>query len=58
MPDDDIFPSLYKYKSEHSVLNLQKLCTEIAEFCLTLYASMQSDEERKVFKAMVEKLNK
>lgn len=58
MPDEDIFPSLYKYKSEHSTLNLQKLCTEIAEFCLTLYASTQSDEERKIFKAMVEKLPK
>lgn len=54
----DIFPALHKYKKEHSVVNLQKLCVEIAEFCLTLYASTQSDEERKVFKAMVEKLNK
>ena len=54
----DIFPALHKYKKEHNIVNLQKLCVEIAEFCLTLYASTQSDEERKVFKAMVEKLNK
>ena len=55
---ETIFPSINKYRNEHNTINLQKLCTEIAEFCSVLYASTQSDEERKVFKAMVEKLNK
>lgn len=54
----DIFPALHKYKKEHNVVNLQKLCVEIAEFCSQIYASTQSDEERKVYKSMLEKLNK
>jgi hypothetical protein len=54
----DIFPALHKYKKEHNIVNLQKLCVEIAEFCLQIYASTQSDEERKVYKSMLEKLNK
>jgi hypothetical protein len=56
--ENDIFPALYKYKKEHNIVNLQKLCVEIAEFCLQIYASTQSDEERKVYKSMLEKLNK
>lgn len=54
----DIFPALHKYKKQHTLINLQKLCTEIADFCLAIYASTQSDEERKVYKSMLEKLNK
>jgi hypothetical protein len=54
----DIFPALNKYKKEHNIVNLQKLCVEVAEFCSQIYASTQSDEERKVYKSMLEKLNK
>jgi hypothetical protein len=54
----DIFPALHKYKKEHNIINLQKLCVEIAEFCSQIYASTQSDEERKIYKNMLEKLNK
>lgn len=54
----DIFPALHKYKKEHNIINLQKLCVEIAEFCSQIYASTQSDEERRVYKSMLEKLNK
>lgn len=55
----DSFPTLNKYKKEHTLINLQKLCIEVADFCLAIYASTQSDEERTVFKKMlVEKLNK
>lgn len=56
--ENDIFPALHKYKKEHNIVNLQKLCVEIAEFCSQIYASTQSDEERKVYKSMLEKLNK
>ena len=55
---NDIFPALQKYKSQHTLINLQKLCVEVAEFCRAIYASTQSDEERKVYKSMLEKLNK
>ena len=54
----EIFPALHKYKTEHTIANLQKLCVEVADFCKAIYASTQSDEERKVYKNMLEKLNK
>lgn len=44
-----IFPALQKYKVEHTKTNLQKLCVEIAEFCNSVYASTQNQEEREVF---------
>lgn len=54
----DIFPALHKYQKDHTALNLQKLCVEISEFCDAVYASTQNDEERAIFKKMVQKLNK
>ena len=54
----DIFPALQKYKNEHSIVNLQKLCVEISEFCRSVYASTRSDDERKIYRAMIEKLNR
>lgn len=55
---EDIFPALQKYREEHNKSNLQKLCVEILQFCRSVYASTQSDEERKIYRAMTEKLNK
>lgn len=52
-----IFPALHKYKISHSTENLQKLCVEIAEFCRAVYASTRNDEERRIYKDMLEKLN-
>ena len=52
----DIFPALHKYKTEHTTVNLQKLCVEIAEFCRAVYASTKSSEEREVFAKMIDKL--
>lgn len=54
----DIFPALQKYKDEHSTANLQKLMVEILEFCRSVYASTRSEQERKIYYSMVEKLNK
>ncbi len=54
----DIFPALQKYKDEHSTANLQKLMVEILEFCRSVYASTRSDEERKIYRSFIEKLNK
>ena len=54
----DIFPALQKYKDEHNTANLQKLMVEILEFCRSVYASTQNDAERKVYRSMIEKLNK
>lgn len=52
----DIFPALHKYKTDHSTANLQKLCVEISEFCRAIYASTKNDDERKIYRAMIDKL--
>ena len=54
----DFFPALQKYKDEHNTANLQKLMVEILEFCRSVYASTQNDAERKIYRSMIEKLNK
>lgn len=56
--DLDIFPSLKKYKDEHNTANLQKLMVEILEFCRSVYASTKNEAERKIYRSMIEKLNK
>lgn len=45
----DIFPALHKYKNEHNIANLQKLCVEVVEFCRAIYASTKNETERKVY---------
>ena len=55
---ESIFPALQKYKAEHTKTNLQKLCVEIAEFCKSVYASTQNQEEREVYYSMLDKLSK
>ena len=54
----DIFPALHTYQSQHNAINLQKLCVEVAGFCRSIYASTKNDEERKIFRNMLDKLNK
>ena len=54
----DIFPALHKYKTEHNTDNLKKLCVEISDFCRAVYASTTSKEERNIYFAMLDKLNK
>lgn len=54
----DIFPALHKYKAVHNITNLQKLCVEIADFCRAIYASTESPQERQIYYAMLDKLNK
>lgn len=54
----DIFPALHKYQTEHTAVNLQKLCVEIAEFCQKVYASTRNDNERNIYFNMLDKLNK
>lgn len=53
-----IIPSLHKYKANHNIINLQKLCVEISEFCRAVYASTQNAEERQVYREFIDKLNK
>ena len=53
-----IFPALHKYKTEHNTANLQKLCVEVADFCRAIYASTTSEQERKIYFDMLDKLKK
>ena len=53
-----IFPALHKYKISHNTENLQKLCVEIAQFCRAVYSSTQNEQERNIYFAMLDKLNK
>jgi hypothetical protein len=53
-----LFPALHKYKIEHSTINLQKLCVEIAQFCRAVYSSTQNERERQIYFDMIDKLNK
>ena len=54
----DIIPALHKYKSDHNITNLQKLCVEIADFCRAVYSSTTSPQERQIYFDMLDKLNK
>lgn len=54
----DIIPALHKYKVTHNITNLQKLCVEIADFCRAVYSSTQNEQERNIYFAMLDKLNK
>jgi hypothetical protein len=53
-----IFPALHKYKSDHNIINLKKLCVEIVDFCRAVYASTENEQERQIFNDMLDKLIK
>lgn len=53
-----IVPALHKYKANHNITNLQKLCVEIADFCRAVYSSTENEQERQIYYAMLDKLNK
>ena len=53
-----IVPALHKYKADHNITNLQKLCVEIADFCRAIYASTKSPQERQIYFNMLDKLTK
>lgn len=63
MPDSvqkeysDVFPALVEYQKEHTINSLKKVCIELEEFILRLYASTKSEAERDVFWRFVKKLN-
>ena len=54
----DIIPALHKYKANHNITNLQKLCVEVSDFCRAIYASTQNEAERNIYSDMLDKLNK
>ena len=53
---DNAFPTYNKYLQEHSEHNLKKLCLEIKEFCVSVYSTLQSEEEKKIYFDMLKSL--
>lgn len=53
---EEFMPSLRKYKDERSLVNFQKLCVEIVEFLRNVYASTRNEEEREVYRQMLNRL--
>ena len=52
----DVFPALKEYQKEHSEHNLRKLCLEIQEFCISVYATLKSQEEKNIYFSMIKNL--
>ena len=46
------------YRPLHNTDNLKKLCVEIADFCRAIYASTQNEDERQIYRNMVENLKR
>lgn len=60
-PDEefaDIFPALKNYKNSHEFTDFKKLCIEIGEFLNQVYASTRNEDERQIYRNMVQKLNR
>ena len=47
--NEELFPSYDEYMKIHSEHNLKKLCLEIQEFCMSIYATLESEEEKQIF---------
>ena len=47
-----------EYLENRTLRNLQKLCLEIQEMCVSVYATLQNDEEKQVYIDMVKKIKK
>lgn len=54
----DILPALKLYKENHTIINLQKLCAEVSEFCAAIFASTKSNAERDVYRDMARRLKR
>lgn len=55
---DELFPALHKYKVDHNIDNLQKLCVEVVDFCKVIYASTQNQEERDIYQKIFSRIVK
>lgn len=49
---------LSEYLRNRTLRDLQKLCLEIQEMCVSVYATLQNDEEKQVYIEMVKKIKK
>lgn len=50
-----IFPTLSAYQKARTDENFHKVCVELADFCIALYASTQNDKQREIYRAIMAK---
>ena len=50
----DSMPALANFQNNHTEQNLQRVCLEIRELCLSVWATLRTEEEKTIFKNMVE----
>ena len=55
---NNIFPALSEYQNTRSISDFRALCNEVEQFCNAVYVSTTSDETRKIYKNMVEHLQR
>ena len=54
----NLFPALEEYHDNHCEHNLKKLCLQIQEFCTAVYATLQTEGEKDVYKQMASMIGK
>ena len=52
IPHSEYLPSAKAYFDTHEMRSLQKLCLEIQELCVSVYATLQNDEEKNIYRMM------
>ena len=54
--EEAIIPSLQMFYIEHDEHSLKKLCLEIDELCVSVYANLKTDEEKLIFIQSMQKV--
>ena len=54
----EYLPSAREYFGTHEKRSLQKLCLEIQELCVSVYSTLQNDEEKNIYNIMVKNIVK
>lgn len=54
----EYLPSARDYFNTHERRSLQKLCLEIQELCVSVYATLQNEEEKTIYYNMIDNLKK
>ena len=54
--EKELFPTLIEFNQNHTEHNLKKLCLEIQEFCISVYSTLQNEEEKNIYRYMAKNL--
>ena len=47
--NNEYFPSFKELQKKHNTHNLQKVCVELQEFCILIYSTLKTEEEKNIF---------